>query len=81
MAPRGTGNRKGKKNSWLESSFQSSHNKSMKNKTSKYKVTEEISKFEEFVNWAKENYDKLSKADQCRLVNFQYNVRDLVDFE
>jgi hypothetical protein len=50
-------------------------------KNNEYKVTKEISKFEEFVNWAKENFESLSKADQSRLVNFQYNVVDLVDFE
>ena len=55
----------------------------MKNKNTekaKYNVDTEIERFEDFIAWAQENFEKLSKENQCSLENFQYNVQDIVSF-
>jgi hypothetical protein len=76
-ASKGTGNSKIKKIPLVFPS-QGSHNHCMKNK--KYNVDEEIERFEDFIAWAKENFEELSKKKQCRLENFSYDVQDLVSF-
>jgi len=55
----------------------------MKNKNTekaKYNIDTEIERFEDFISWAQENFEKLSKKNQCKLENFSYSVQDTVSF-
>ena len=55
----------------------------MKNKNTekaKYNVDTEIERFEDFIIWAQENFEKLSNKNKVRLENFSYDVQDLVSF-
>jgi hypothetical protein len=67
----------------LEVPSTTNHNNSMKNKNTekaKYNVDTEIERFEDFISWAQENFEKLSKKNQCKLENFSYSVQDTVSF-
>jgi len=77
--PLGTAIRKAKRIP-LEVPSKSCHNESMKNKNTekaKYSIDKEIERIEDFIAWAKENFEKLSKKDQCKLENFSYDVQEV----
>jgi hypothetical protein len=43
----------------------------------KYNIDKEIERIEDFIAWAKENFEKLSKKNQCKLENFSYDVQEV----
>ena len=69
-------------NLYLESiagSPESSHNRGMENK--EYNVVEELNRFQDFVNWARTNFEKLDTDDQISLANFQASAAEDIWFE
>ena len=55
------------------------HNQSMENK--EYNIVEELSRFQDFVSWARTNFEKLDTDDQISLANFQASAAEEIWFE
>jgi len=51
----------------------------MENK--EYNIVEELSRFQDFVSWARTNFEKLDTDDQISLANFQASAAEEIWFE
>jgi len=78
MDPAGTCNRNSKYFP-LDCSGTSIHNQSMENK--EYNIVEELNRFQDFVSWARTNFEKLDTDDQISLANFQASAAEEIWFE